>query len=65
MSDLAAARIGATIKARPDGGYGRNHYEPGEYGLEPEHEAARFDSYVRRFLADSHGPVGLRRNRAA
>jgi hypothetical protein len=65
MSDLAAARIGATIKARPDGGYGRNHYEPGEYGLEPEHEVARFDSYVRRFLADSDGPVGLRRNRAA
>jgi hypothetical protein len=65
LSDLAAARIGARIQARPDGGYGRNHYDLGEYGLQACHEARRFEGYVRRFLTDAAGPTGLERSRAA
>lgn len=42
-------RVGRAIAERPKGGYGDNHYELSDYGLDPEAERQRYRSYINQF----------------
>ena len=44
-----ATRLDAHVRERPRGGYGENHYAPGDYGIDPETLKPLRRAYLRRF----------------
>ena len=49
MTDAAARRIGAALKARPDGGYGPRNYRFADHGLDAGVERDKFRGYMLHF----------------
>jgi hypothetical protein len=49
LDDAARARIARRAAARPDGGYGRNVYNPADYGLDAGAMRHDFRAYVEHF----------------
>jgi hypothetical protein len=49
FGDEARGRVRSFLERRPRGGYGINHYDPREFGLEPARIRRQFASYLAAF----------------
>ena len=49
LSPEARTAITAKVAQAPNGGYGANRYQPGDFGIDPEQERRRSSAYIQRF----------------
>ncbi len=57
MSGRYRARLADLLARKPDGGYGRNVYRFGDFGLDPAAERERHRDYVRHFEVEEEVAV--------